>query len=98
MTDRQTDGQTDGQTDRVQTYSPLRFHRWGTKKNPHNICIYIQPVTSPLVFPLNVRPIFRYLSVRHLLCSVLIRCVSVLPVTFSFLVRGNNAVYDTTRT
>ena len=32
MTDRQTDGLTDGQTDRVQTYSPLRFHRWGTKE------------------------------------------------------------------
>ena len=31
-TDRLTDRQTDGQTDRVQTYSPLRFHRWGTKK------------------------------------------------------------------
>ena len=27
-----TDGRTDRQTDRVQTYSPLRFHRWGTKK------------------------------------------------------------------
>ena len=23
------DRQTDGQTDRVQTYSPLLFHRWG---------------------------------------------------------------------
>ena len=29
-----TDGRTDGQTDRVQTYSPLRFHRWGTKNMP----------------------------------------------------------------
>ena len=29
--DRQTDRRTDGLTDRVQTYSPLRFHRWGTK-------------------------------------------------------------------
>ena len=28
----QTDRQTYGQTDRVQTYSPLRFHRWGTNK------------------------------------------------------------------
>ena len=27
-----TDRRTDRQTDRVQTYSPLRFHRWGTKK------------------------------------------------------------------
>ena len=25
-----TDGRTDRRTDRVQTYSPLRFHRWGT--------------------------------------------------------------------
>ena len=32
-TDRQTDGQTDRLKDRVQTYSPLRFHRWGTKKS-----------------------------------------------------------------
>ena len=36
VTDRQTDGQTDWRTDwrtdRVQTYSPLRFHRWGTNK------------------------------------------------------------------
>ena len=31
-TDRLTDRQTDGRTDRVQTYSPLRFHRWGTNK------------------------------------------------------------------
>ena len=30
-TDRLTDRQTDWRTDRVQTYSPLRFHRWGTK-------------------------------------------------------------------
>ena len=38
VTDRQTDGQTDRQTDRltdrVQTYSPLRFHRWGTNDRP----------------------------------------------------------------
>ena len=27
-----TDRLTDRLTDRVQTYSPLRFHRWGTKK------------------------------------------------------------------
>ena len=27
-----TDRQTDWRTDRVQTYSPLRFHRWGTNK------------------------------------------------------------------
>ena len=27
---------TDRQTDRVQTYSPLRFHRWGTNKSMHN--------------------------------------------------------------
>ena len=32
QTDRMTDRLTDGQTDRVQTYSPLRFHRWGTNK------------------------------------------------------------------
>ena len=31
-TDRQTDWRTDWRTDRVQTYSPLRFHRWGTNK------------------------------------------------------------------
>ena len=31
-TDRLTDRLTDRQTDRVQTYSPLRFHRWGTNK------------------------------------------------------------------
>ena len=31
-TDRLTDRQTDWRTDRVQTYSPLRFHRWGTNK------------------------------------------------------------------
>ena len=31
-TDRQTDWRTDRLTDRVQTYSPLRFHRWGTNK------------------------------------------------------------------
>ena len=29
--DGQTDWQTDRGTDRVQTYSPLRFHRWGTR-------------------------------------------------------------------
>ena len=28
-----TDWRTEWQTDRVQTYSPLQFHRWGTKKN-----------------------------------------------------------------
>ena len=27
-----TDRQTDWRTDRVQTYSPLRFHRWGTNE------------------------------------------------------------------
>ena len=32
LTDRQTDWRTDWRTDRVQTYSPLRFHRWGTNK------------------------------------------------------------------
>ena len=33
QTIRQTDWRTDWQTDRVQTYSPLRFHRWGTNKH-----------------------------------------------------------------
>ena len=28
-----TDRQTDWRTDRVQTYSPLRFHRWGTNNH-----------------------------------------------------------------
>ena len=32
-----TDRQTDWRTDRVQTYSPLRFHRWGTNKHTVSI-------------------------------------------------------------
>ena len=37
VTDRQTDWRTDWRTDRVQTYSPLRFHRWGTKNHFHTL-------------------------------------------------------------
>ena len=32
-----TDRMTEWQTDRVQTYSPLRFHRWGTNKHVYSI-------------------------------------------------------------
>ena len=37
-TDRQTDWRTDWWTDRVQTYSPLRFHRWGTNNHVYSTC------------------------------------------------------------
>ena len=37
VTDGQTDRRTDRQTDGVQTYSPSRFHRWGTNKELYNL-------------------------------------------------------------
>ena len=47
-----TDGRTDGQTDRVQTYSPLRFHRWGTKKIKMKIYVFTgnQTIQQPFAF------------------------------------------------
>ena len=42
-TDIQTDGQTDGgRTDRVQTYSPLWFHRWGTKSRTWSVTLHME--------------------------------------------------------
>ena len=57
-----TDRQTDWRTDRVQTYSPLRFHRWGT----NNHAPWPWPLTSKSIGRiLDSCPHFRipYLSV-----------------------------------
>ena len=41
---------TDRQTDRVQTYSPLRFHRWGTNKIMHAIKTTQRYIMKKIVF------------------------------------------------
>ena len=64
-TDRQTDGQTDWRTDRVQTYSPLRFHQWGTNKDKR----MLPPIGSTYKFLLSMAIIPYYLSTMAYLLS-----------------------------